>query len=772
MNSFFRDPRTGIFLIAILNGLALNLASIVSQVRFLEVASPRISTTVSILASFLFCYFMPRILNPPSQKVKYSTYLSVGWLAGYSLALFFLGIQIGLPQVAVMGIWFFLSVLMSETSRLSLIELANRHVNPASVGAFYYSLIIAHELGSIGAVGWIFLTDIEHKPPFHVALIATSFVVVAVALTRFRFGPRKVIEVRFSKRGIDQSQLIAIPKRLMQVLLGMGLAIGIFRQFQDFQVRSAIKTLAGAGLSGIPSGPGSTDPIFDAILQLYLVGGFITVIVAWLISVFSLRFRVSPLRMIVISAVLLLLAQLALVAAPISSLTSYLAFGSAYRMIERGFYFPSVVLLLSFFVGPQRARLRFRHHVMVLSVSGLLFMGLSGVEWIVGRNFVLSIAPEIAILSAIILGALVYASRAELVSFFRQNIKGQKVAAILSATGLSYLRPKGFSTWMSEALASNPKKLLRKTIILGLGYSDEKEAPHVLMKEFQSDKEEIQVAVIDALGSSQSFYGLRFVLDVCLSGKSVKSLNVRLNAASWVSAFFGRKAIPVLMVGLNDEDPRVVANALEALAQFNDPKLASVFTGFLESPVPRVRANALMGLGRIKSERKFFEIEMNRALETGMRDLANDPMILSIIYVVGKLKDFGFLDRLKQLEKGVEKLPKERSIPTRRMLAWAYASMGETRGFEIFYEMIREFDQSGMPLASLLHFFTQLSQEDRYDCVQVWLKRVSEKHSENTAFLQETDRLIALLKESIFDFHAEADYAADLRDSFLEARTA
>lgn len=766
MTGFFRDPRSAIFLIAILNGLALNLASIVSQVRFLEVSSPRVSTTVAILASFLFCWLMPRILNPPFQKWKYSTYLTTTWLAGYALALFILGSKLGVPQILILGAWFFLSVFLSEASRLSLIELSNRHVNPASVGSFYYSLIIAHELGSMGAVGWIYWTDIEHLDPFHVALIASVFVTFAVGLTKFRFGPRKVIEVRFSKRGIDASQLIPIPRRLIQVLLGMGLAIGIFRQFQDFQVRSAIKTMAP--ISAVTG----HDPIFEAILQLYLVGGAITVVVAWLISTLSLRFRLSPLRMVVISAFLLLAAQTGLILLPEQKLESYLIFGSVYRMIERGIYFPSVVLLLSFFVGPQRAKLRFHHHVMVLSVSGLLFMGLTGIEWLAQKPFVLASAPAITMTAALILGALVYASRGQLIAFFRQNIRGQKVAAILSATGLSYLRPKGFSSWMSEALASNPKKLLRKTIILGLGYSDEAEAPQVLMKEFQSDKEEIQVAVIDALGSSRSFQGLRFVLDVVLSGKSVKSLNVRLNAASWVSAFFGRKAIPVLMVGLNDEDPRVVANALEALAQFQDPELASTFTQFLESPVPRVRANALMGLGNIPAQRKFFESEMEAALNRGMKDLANDPMILSVIYVIGKLRDHRFLPHLKRVEEVTHQLPKERSIPTRRMLAWALASIGEKRGFEIFYEMIREFDESNMPLASLLHFFTQLSQEDRYDCVQVWLKKISEKHSENTAFLKEVDRLIIVLKESIFDFHAEADYAADLRDSFLEARIA
>ena len=101
--------------------------------------------------------------------------------------------------------------------------------------------------------------------------------------------------------------------------------------------------------------------------------------------------------------------------------------------------------------------------------------------------------------------------------FFIESLKAGKVSSILSATGLSYIRPRGYPQLMKELLKENPKKLLRKTIILGLGYAQDEVALETVIQEFKSDKEEIQLAVIEAVRNSRSHRGTNFILNVCLT---------------------------------------------------------------------------------------------------------------------------------------------------------------------------------------------------------------------------------------------------------------
>ncbi len=746
-----------ILALAIISGFLTNLNAISAQAQFLELGNAQSSAVIGIAAAFVFCALMRRLLNPPSAKLRYAHYLA-GAVGTVLLLLLAVGLVVESTDTSwvrfgAISCWLFLAVLFSEAFRLMLIELSNRHVNPAHIGSFYYTLILGYEIGTIGAATSIILTDFEHLAPYQVILCVIGVGTVFVTALLFGFGGFRNIEVRFSRRAVDAKQLLPLGASLFVPLLLMGGGVGLFRQFQDYQVRSVIKATAK-----------SPEEIMNAILELYVFGSLITIVVSTALSRFSMKYRLSPFRVVAVGAVILACVQFYLFRAAGES--GYIGMGAMARGIERGVYMPSVVLLMSFFVGAQRTPLRFWHHLMVLAASGGVFLLLSVIQLWTGTELIAPLSPWVTMLSMVLVFVTALSSQKKFAEFFRMNISGAKVPAILSATGLSYLRPRGYPDLMNQVLALNPKKLLRKTIILGLGFSRDQKASEIVIQEFQSEKEEIQLAVIDALSASRSYRGLNFILNVCLTGKSARSLSVRLNAATLVSSLYGKRAIPIIMMGLNDDDPRMVANALEALAMFREAELVPVFIKHLESEVPRVRANALMGLGLLKSYRARYQEEVMRALRGPVGTIQS-----SCIYVVGRVRDRTFLEELRRLEQETRTGSDPSLFQVRRMLAWALTCLGEPAGRALFWQLLSEKSASdsgaGGGADSILHFFSQLTQEERYDCVQHWLV---EDMTSPEAIRERELKVATILKGSRFDFHFESEYAFDLSESLVELR--
>ena len=69
-----------------------------------------------------------------------------------------------------------------------------------------------------------------------------------------------------------------------------------------------------------------------------------------------------------------------------------------------------------------------------------------------------------------------------------------------------------YSEHMGQLLSGDPKHVLRKTIILGLGHirQDDK-TTETILHQFKSDKEEIQIAVLDALKLSNRYETIQFL---------------------------------------------------------------------------------------------------------------------------------------------------------------------------------------------------------------------------------------------------------------------
>ena len=273
---------------------------------------------------------------------------------------------------------------------------------------------------------------------------------------------------------------------------------------------------------------------------------------------------------------------------------------------------------------------------------------------------------------------------------------------------LSFLRPSNFCGLMKKELGLKQENYLRKTIIVGLGFSEENATTEIIKNEFNNEKEEVQIAVLNALSVQERFEGVSFLMDILSMKVLPKSFQVRLNATKLIAKLYNVKAIPIILEGLNDEDPRVVANVLETLSLFKNKDLIKYFIRFSQHDVARVRANALMGCYKYKETRAIYEQIVKDSIETD-----NHTFLPSLFYIIGALKDKTFIKELQDIAKDQESLPSPFVAPLAYALICNSKSriqISRTGCFETPYEKNKEI--------SFTHFFSQFTKVQRFDFVR------------------------------------------------------
>ena len=63
-------------------------------------------------------------------------------------------------------------------------------------------------------------------------------------------------------------------------------------------------------------------------------------------------------------------------------------------------------------------------------------------------------------------------------------------------------------------------------------------------EQFHSEREEIQIAVLDALQTSTRYESIQFLANIMMARERSQTLRVRMNAAKMIAALYGRRAIP------------------------------------------------------------------------------------------------------------------------------------------------------------------------------------------------------------------------------------
>jgi hypothetical protein len=472
----------------------------------------------------------------------------------------------------------------------------------------------------------------------------------------------------------------------------------------------------------------------------FLLGSLLVILTSPIIGHLIDKKRLSPTLFLSLQTILMLGIGVTCLIYP--SLYFFLALEVARNLTSGSLYHPSYQMILSSFVETYRNRLQ--------SFYNFYYFAVVGISLIVLFSFTTYLFPSIertfllwlVLFSMLFIFGITFLLKKKWCDLLYAFIQSKhKAASIIAVHALSFVRPKNFDQRMEKLLTLEPKKLLRKTIILGLGYSTKGSTTERIIREFRSEKEEIQIAVLDALRASHHYKGIQFMLNLLMGQERPKSIRVRIHATLMIAAIYGKKAIPFLLNGLQDQDFRVVANTLETLSIYRDKKLIPHFERFVDSQDLRVCANALMGLAYFRKTKKMYREGVCKILTGG--DLRH---ISSILYVIGKLKDHRFKNEVDALAK-TALIEEVAVIPS---LTWTWIRWRDPRGFDLAGKFL------GMPHQKnvqrpFMHFFSQLSAKDRFDLIQY----LAIEHRSQPSFLK---NLGDNLRHTSFDFHEEIEY--------------
>jgi HEAT repeat protein len=723
-----------VIVLSVLFGAAVGVNFIGAESYLLSVAPPVYAVYAAALAGVAFWFFLS-YLNLRHLKFAVFSLIAAAAYAATLLAL----TSPSIPPLARGAVWFCLAVFAHRFFRWLVAQLVLKHLDPARSQTHLSYLVATYEAGMLGALLAIKAGGAELTPN-QAIYVTCAFCAAGLLLVGVQFCPERNFEIHFNRRAVDPPR---IDERMFSAVLRafgfMAFCMGAFKMSEEYLVRAVLKDELG-----------SYEAIRDVVTNYRIAGNALIIASGLAIGALIRRKHLSP--VVVLRVMLGATALVAAGAAVSRSLGGFVALEVARWVGENCLWFISSQMVISSFVDDYRGRAgrrqAFFFFVVPLAPLLVLFTAVQGLETARLRVLLLGLA------GLSLAGAAVALSRfrrplAEALYAFVES--GHKAAGVLAVNLLSYLRPKNYEVELERLLARSPKKLLRKNIILSLGYSDELATLDTIIREFESDQEEIQIAVLDALRISQRHKAAQFLTRVTRADVRPKTIRVRINAAHALAAMYGKRSIPVLLQGLEDPDERIVANTLETLAEFRDRGLIPCFERFVGSPVARVRANALMGLARFARTRSAYRERIAEILNGSDR-----RMLASILYAIGWIRDRAFRAELRAILQS----PALRDESVDRCLAWALIQTRDPAGAELFTDLLTR------PAEPFMHFFSQLRRETRMDLV----RHAVVTRGRDPRVLEHLEQA---LHSKVFDFHEELDYFYLLRNRLgLDARPA
>ena len=718
------DNRIAIIILSILLCCAVNASLISAQAFILSNTQPVYTLYIFLVANVFFSAFLKKF---HLYRFKFAYFAS-------GVVFLFVALSLGLTVHIFSDFWFGLSwlFLFAFANRLfpwMISEMAIKHLDPARAQSAFSYLATCDEIGTMLAV--VLLKSQGDKLTTHQTLTGVAILFLAVlAVMVFQFFPKRNLEVQFSKKSVKAPFIEGkLLKTFTLAFLALSIGLGAFKVAEDYLTKVVLKE----NLS-------SYEAIRSTVSNYTIVASILTIMINAPMTRLIRKTRLSPVLLIWIqTSSLLVMASLCFVH---PAFYFFLAFEVMRRVVQNCFYTPANQMILSSFIGEIRNRLRssynFYYYTVVGLVLSLLFSVTQKLSYPHQEKLILGLILIFLALSFLTNQKMGNALTELMYAFVRT---GHKTASIIALNLLSFLRPKDYGEEMTKLLTLSPKKLIRKTIILGLGYEGKDSSLSAVLGEFQSDKEEIQIAVLDALKVAHHYKATQFLMKILMAQEKPKSLRVRMNATKIVAGLYGRQVIPFLLNGLEDPDPRIVANTLETLSIYKDKNLIPYFRKFSKSENPRVRGNALLGLSYFKTTRKEYFQAFEEILKGG--DL---KMISSILYVIGMVRDSHFKGEIVALKNS----PIGKEAPIRGSLAWALTRFGDPRGFDLMGEMLFQPYQEGQSNPAL-HFLSQLNLETRFDLIKYLVSNY--KYTPEALF-----HLGNHLKNSMYDFHEEIEY--------------
>ncbi len=714
-----------IFLLGICVGWAVNLSYIGAQAYFISQTQPVYGIYVSIASGLAFSTFL-RNFRIIGMKFARFSILSV-LLYAFLLAVVAIFPQI--PALVRAVAWFFLALFAMSHFRWMTTEMAIKYLDPPRAQAFYTYLITADEIGVLLAAAslWLLGTGTSPSQTIYMALMLYGLILLCIG---FQFVPNKNFEIKFTSK---PHSLSTPPKRFLKMFalafISLTLCFGAIKTCEEYFLRISLK-----------DGLWSFVEIKRIMSEYTFAASCLSILISYMVGKWNQGSRISPIRLLQLKSFLMLIALCLTWFIP--SLSFVILLEITRLVTSNCLYKPAIQTVLGSFISEFRNKFGAQYNLYFFIAAslpfGLLFIYTQRMPFATERIVVLSLLLFFLLLAF----PIIYYTKNKLTELHYQFIAtGHKTASIISVQTLSFLRPPDYGERMRDLLSLDPKKLLRKNIILGLGFCNDEAATETIIQEFDSDKEMIQLAVLEALRVSRNYKATQFMFNILGIREKPKSLKVRMHAAFLIAGMYGKKAIPILLNELESSEPRIVANILEALSLFRDKDLIPYFKQHLESGNSRIKANALMGLGQIRSTRKLYRETLHRFFEE------RDPKLVApLLYVVGKLEDEKAIVYLNSISNSAL----GNNLRVMPCLAWAWAKLGKRQGFDLFGELF-DLPYKKVLGDKVLNLFAQLKKETRFDII----KYLAFKWREQPVYVQ---NLANNLRHSQFNYYEEIEY--------------
>ncbi len=617
-----------------------------------------------------------------------------------------------------------------------LTELALRHLNPSEAKITIFHNATTYEVGTLAVM--VTLTYLLRNVLGHEQILWIVLILMLLygAILTLYFMPWHSREIRFERTPpkTDEADPIMAAARRFTPFAGLMFAfLGLCEMVPDYAYKYFFKQEL-ADFSALQF----------TLAKIYMYASLILIVSSVFVTRIIRTYHISPVTLIMFT--LLTNAVLANYCLHQPSVERFTVFAVVFMVLLKLCTQTASQLILSFFSSAVRQKFNSLQTICYWIIPNLLLaLAVSYGDRVTPEYFIVILLTGFKVVCLLCFASLILFHR-KLVAFFYEVIQtGRKESTLLAVEALSYLKPFQVDKRLLELLAQNPKKLLKINIIMSLGYSGSRnqEAFDKIVQEFQNSKEEVQVAIIHAISHFRGYERVKFLINVLIGRQQKVTQYVRINASRFLVHMYGKKTIPILLVGLDDPDPRTKADVLEALGWLKQRDLVPLFKKYVEHTNPRVRANAIIALLRFKKLAPVYF----RHLDAMLQD-ENMNIVASGLYVIG-------YHRLRSHTEALLALSSE-PVATHplvsRGIAWSLTRLGHPEGVRHFINLFVAIDGTNESLA-FLHLFSQLDHRTKFAIFEALLR-----HHQLRPESFDMGKLFAFLKSSEFDFHEEMNF--------------
>jgi len=709
--------------ISIIVGAVLQINLIGSRAFLVSNLDPIFAVYTGIIAGVLSTIFF-RFLTTP--KYKYA-YLSFSLMTAQSLIYAILYFAV-IPAKTLAVLWITFAAFSIGICKWITSEMANKYLDPARAQSFFSYLTSFLGIGFIISFVVFKIFRISLSPKETLLVTSVLFAIITLLIV-IGFFPKHVLENNFEKSTssdqkeikIKTNEIDSLKKSFSILCFIIGGSNIIFTYLINIQIKANLQNF---------------EEINKLINDYTLISSILILIAGFGLGQVIKRKRTSPITILLISNLILLLLSTA--ALLTNKFELFIALEVTQKFIGQSLIASSMQQIINSFIDMHKnlfiSLQQFFYFTFTTPLLATIFYFSKSLSSDNEVLFLGSLLLAFLVSSFIFINKFKTSYKAVLISYMRSDFFGAKV---LASQMLSFLRPNNFIELMKSELEKNQKNYIRKTIIIGLGYSPENSTTEIIKNEFNSDKEEVQIAVLEALSTQERIEGVSFLMDILSMKVLPKSFLVRLNATKLIAKLYDTKAIPIIIEGLNDPDDRVVANVLETLSTFKNKDLIKYFIKFSQHKNNRVKANALMGCYQYKETKTIYLETVRDALKSQDYDF-----LPSVFYIIGALKDNTFIDELKIIANDIQKIPENNIAP----LSFALISNNQKTGFKLALKCFKNESQPNIEIP-FTHFLSQLNKVKRFDFIR--------NSAKDTTI---SKNILGHLKNSRFDFYEEAKY--------------